>query len=193
MEELFAKLSGGKAFTKLDLSQAYQQLALDDKSKEYVVINTQNSLFRYTRLPYGISSALGIFQYVIESLLNGIPGVVVYLDNIHMTGATSEAYLQALEEVLNWLQWSGMLVNREKCKFLAPSVKYLGHWIDVDGLQPIQEKVKAIKDAPPPKNVHELKSYLGLLTYCSWFLQNISTILAPVYHLLRKDVTWPCK
>ena len=82
----------------------------------------------------------------------------MYVDDILVTGATSKAYLQALEEVLNRLQRSGMLVNRKKCKFLAPSVDYLGHRIDADGLHPLQEKVKAIKDAPPPKNVHELKS-----------------------------------
>jgi hypothetical protein len=59
-EDLFAKLAGGKKFTKLDLSQAYQQLPLDKESKQYVVINTHKGLFRYTRLPYGISSAPGI-------------------------------------------------------------------------------------------------------------------------------------
>ena len=69
VEDLFATLSGGKTFTKLDFSQAYQQLPLDEESKSYVVINTYNGLFQYTRLPYGVSSAPGIFQWVMESLL----------------------------------------------------------------------------------------------------------------------------
>jgi hypothetical protein len=74
-EDLFAKLAGGKKFTKLDLSQAYQQLPLDKESKQYVVINTHKGLFQYTRLPYGISSAPG---RTMENLLKGIPGVEVY-------------------------------------------------------------------------------------------------------------------
>ena len=86
VEDLFAKLAGGQKFTKLDLSQAYQQLPLDEESKQYVVINTHKGLYRYTRLPYGISSAPGIFQRVMENLLRGIPGVIVYLDDILVTG-----------------------------------------------------------------------------------------------------------
>ena len=62
IEGLFARLSNGKYYTKIDLSHAYQQLLLDDGSKKYVVINTHKGLFRYTRLPFGISSAPGIFQ-----------------------------------------------------------------------------------------------------------------------------------
>ena len=71
VEDLFATLNKGKLFMKLDLSQAYQQVLLDDESKQYVVINTHKGLFRYTRLPFGISSAPGIFQRVMESLLHG--------------------------------------------------------------------------------------------------------------------------
>jgi len=61
VDDLYAKLQGGKFFTKLDLSQAYQQLCFDKESKKYTVINTHKGLFRYTRLPYGISFAPGIF------------------------------------------------------------------------------------------------------------------------------------
>ena len=61
VEDLLSKLAGGKVFTKLDMSQAYQQLKLDETSRPYEVINTHKGLFRYTYLPYGISSAPGIF------------------------------------------------------------------------------------------------------------------------------------
>lgn len=86
IEDLFARLSGGKSFTTLDMSQAYKQLILEEKSRDYVVVHTHKGLFRYTRLPFAISSAPGIFQHVMESLLNGIPGVVVYLDDILISG-----------------------------------------------------------------------------------------------------------
>ena len=164
VEDYFAKLAGGKTFTKLDLSQAYQQLPLDKESKKYVVINIQKGLFRYTRLPYGISSAPGIFQRVMETLLQGIPGVVVYLDDILVTGTTREKHLQALREVLSRIEKAGLLLKKMKCQFMAPAVTYLGHRIDAEGLHPLAEKVRAIEEAPPPHNVQELKSYLGLLT-----------------------------
>ena len=69
VEDLFATLAGGRVFSKVNLSQAYQQLLLDEESKKLMVINTQKGLFRYTRLPFGISSAPGIFQRAMESVL----------------------------------------------------------------------------------------------------------------------------
>ena len=66
---------------------------------------------------------------------------------------------------------------KSKCRFLAPSVIHLGHMID-----PLKEK---FQDVPSPKNVSELKSYLGLLKYYSKFLPNMAEVLAPLYKLLR--------
>ena len=78
IDDLFATLAEGKSFTKLDMSHAYQQVLLDDESKQYVTINTHKGLFRYNRLPFGVSSAPAIFQRTMDSLLQGIPNVAVY-------------------------------------------------------------------------------------------------------------------
>ena len=190
VDDLFAKLSQGKFFSKLDLSHAYQQLPLDEESKQYVVINTHKGLFRYTRLPFGISSAPAIFQRVIESLLQGIDGVVTYLDDILIAGDTEQKHLEALDEVLTRLGNAGLRVKYKKCEFMRTSVTYLGHKIDGAGLHPLQNKVQAIKDAPTPQSVPELKSYLGMLTYYGKFIPNLASALYPLYHLLKKDVPW---
>ena len=190
IEDLFAKLTGGQRFTKLDMSQAYQQLELDEDSKQYVVINTHRGLFRYNRLPYGISSAPGIFQRTMENLLQGVPHTVVYLDDILITGRTEEEHLRNLAEVLKRLREAGLKLKRNKCFFLAKSVVYLGHTIDADGLHPTPDKLQAVQDAPQPTNVSELKSYIGILSYYGKFLPNLATTLAPLYTLLHKDVPW---
>ena len=75
--DLFTKLVGGQKFTKLDLSQAYQQMRLSDESKKYLTVNTTKGLFQPTRLPYGVKSAPGIFQREIENRLPRVPGTVV--------------------------------------------------------------------------------------------------------------------
>ena len=177
VEDLFANLSGGRTFTKIDLSQAYQQIPLEEESQKYVVINTHKGLFKYTRLPFGVSSAPVIFQRVMEGLLQGIPRVVVYLDDILNTGTTDKEHIQALNDVLTRLEKVGLRVKKEKCAFMVKSIKYLGYRIDSEGLHPLKEKVSAITEAPAPKNVAELKAYLGLLTYYSKFLPNRSTLL----------------
>ena len=72
---------------------------------------------------------------------------MVYLDDILFTGNTEEMHLRALEEVLSRLERAGLKVKQSKCKFMQPSVTYLGHVIDADGLRPLSERVRAIKDA----------------------------------------------
>ena len=190
VEDLFTRLKKGKYFSKLDLSQAYQQVLLQEDSKNLVVINTHRGLFRYTRLPFGISSAPGIFQRVIESLLKGIDGVVAYMDDILITGNSEENHLKALDEVLSRLDKAGLRVKQAKCEFMRESVTYLGHRIDADGLHPLPDRVRAIQEAPTPTSVQTLKSYLGMLTYYNKFLPSPSTVLRPLHYLLRKDVCY---
>ena len=122
IEDLFASLAGGKTFLKLDLSHAYLQIALDETSQRYVTINTHKGLFRYTRLPFGIALAPSIFQRVMETLLQGIPRVSMYLDNILVTGASEQEHLANLAQVLQRLEAAGMRLKRSKCAFLLPSV-----------------------------------------------------------------------
>ena len=190
VEDLFSLLTGGIAFTKLDMSQAYQQLELDEQSKEVVTINTHKGLFSYQRLPFGVSSAPGIFQRTMETLLQGIPRVLVYLDDILVTGTSTEEHMSNLKVVLSRLQEAGLRLRKDKCEFMVPAVQYLGHVIDASGLHPSAAKLEAVRDAPTPQNVTELKAYLGLLSYYSKFLPNMATTLAPLYHLLRKNVKW---
>ena len=97
IEDLFASLSGGKQFSKLDLAHAYQQILLDDESRKFVVINTHKGLYHYNCLPFGIASAPAIFQRTMEGILQGIDHVTVYLDDILITGTSHADHLKNLE------------------------------------------------------------------------------------------------
>ena len=156
IEELFASFAGGKTFSKLDLSHAYLQVPLDETSRRLVTINTHKGLFEYQRLPFGIASAPSIFQRVMENLLKGIPRVCIYLDDILVTGSTEEEHLSNLAQVLERLGMAGIRLKREKCAFMLDSVSYLGHVISSEGLRTGDLKVKAIVDAPDPKDLSEL-------------------------------------
>ncbi|XP_041475767.1 uncharacterized protein K02A2.6-like [Lytechinus variegatus] len=190
VEELFARLANGKKFTKLDLSHAYQQLVLSEKSREFVTINTHRGLFRYKRLPFGVSTAPSVFQRTMESLLAGIPGVAVYLDDLLITGESTDAHMKNLRAVLDVLLKAGLRLKKEKCVFLKEEVDYLGHTITEKGLRPTGDKVQAITNAPEPKSVKELRSFLGLLNYYGKFLPDLASNLEPLHRLLRKDARW---
>ena len=90
-------IAGGVSFTKLDLSHAYQQIVLDELSRELVTINTHRGLYRYMRLPFGVSPPPALFQRVMEDLFRGIPNVFMYLNDL---GKSEEEHLKTLQAVL---------------------------------------------------------------------------------------------
>ena len=91
-----------------------------------------------------------------EGLLQGIPYVFIYLDDILITGTSDEEHLATLDKVLSHLEEVGLRLKCNKCAFMLPSVEYLGHKISAEGLQPTGEKVQAVNEAPPPNNVSQL-------------------------------------
>ena len=193
INDIFASLAGGQLFTKSDLSQAYQQVALDETSQKYVVINTHLGLFKYKHLPFGVASGPAIFHTVMDTLLQDIPMTVVYLDNILVKGRCLEEHLQNLEMVLQRLANSGLRLKLAKCTFLQKEISYLGHTINSQGLAPDKKKVMAIQAAPEPKNVTELRSFLGMITYYGRFLLKLASRLAPLCQLLPQNVRWQWK
>ena len=147
-------------------------------------------MYAAKRLVYGISSAPALFQRLMETTLAGIPHVAVFLDDICITGSTDQEHLKNLDEVLKRLEEVGLQVNVEKCTWMAPSVTYLGYKVGKSGIEPTAEKTRAVREAPEPTDVTQLKSYLGLLLYYNRFLDAVATVAAPLYALLKKGVPW---
>ena len=188
-EEVFSKMAGGQKFSKIDLKCAYQQMLLDEKSQELVTISTLKGLFRYTRLPFGISSSPAIWQRFMEQALAGLEFTCAIMDDILISGRNDAEHLQNLEHVLQRLQKYGLRVKPEKCMFMQDRVEYMGRRISAQGIQPTDEKVKAIKDAPQPQNITELRSFLGMVNFQALFVPHLSTIIHPLHDLLC-DKPW---
>lgn len=141
-------------------------------------------------MPEGISPAPADVQRKMDECLAGIDGVIAYLDNIYVTGPTPEAHMKNLEKACERLQECGLRVNIEKCKFMQEKLEILGFVID-KGLHKSKSKVDAMVNAPQPKNVKELESFLGLVTFYARFLENHSERLKPLYDLANaKDFVW---
>ena len=85
---------------------------------------------------------------------------------------------------------SGIRLKRNKCEFLAGNVVFCGHKIDDQWIHPVESQIKAIQETPCPHNTTELQSYLGLLNFYGKFIKNPSSLLAPLDHLLSKDIKW---
>ena len=184
-QDLFATLSGGKYFTTLDLKNAYQQMIVDEDSRKYLTVNMSKGLFQYTRLPYGVASAPSIFQNAMDQILQGLEGVICYLDDILISGKDEAQHLERLDAVLSRLEKCGLKLKKAKCQFMTTEVVYLGHVITEQGIAATPMKVSAIVDAPQPRNVTELRSFLGMLNYYAKFIPDLATLIHPLNELLQ--------
>ena len=137
-----------------------------------------------------MASAPALFQKLMDTVLQGIPGVICYINDILLSSADESTHMATLEAVLARLQQHGFRLRKDKCKFLTPAVDYLGHIVNAEGVQATPEKVEAICQAPAPTNVTELHSLLGLVNYYGRFVPNLATILHPLNSLLKTDVKW---
>lgn len=155
-------------------------MGVEEYSKQYRTINTPTCLFRYNSLVFGIASAPAIFQRAIETILQGIAGVLVYRDDILVIEKkTDDEHQQSLTTVLRQLEAYGLHVKLRKCSFV--SMTYLGRTT-------VQHKVQAVKDAPSTKNVPELRLFIGSVNNYSAFSSNLSTKLDTINNLLKSDV-----
>ena len=177
-------------FSVTDLRHAYLQMEVEEQSRPFLTINTTHGLYQYQCLPYGVASAPAIRQRAMDQILQGIPGVFCYLDDIIVTGSTLKEHLERLATVLKRLEEYGLKAKREKCKFFRSSLEYLGHVISAEGLHQSPKKVKAITEMPKPQDVTQLRAFLGMVQYYSKFLPDLATHLAPLHRLLQKKVKW---
>ena len=193
LDNMLYKLAEGTKFSKLDLSQAYLQLSLDDETSEMCSLNTPFGLFRMNRLPYGVSSSPAIFQRTMENLLKEVKNVVVFIDDILAFGKNQEEHDDTVRQVLQKLSDAGLVLKKDKCKWNVDSVVFLGHEVSKEGIKPLQTKIEAIQKMRAPSNVSELKTMLGMVNYYNKFLPNAASVLEPLHYLLRKDVQWEWK
>lgn len=98
-----------------------------------------------------------------ENLLHDIPNVVVYINDILMSGATEDEYLKKLDQVLEKFEQAGLRLKQCKCELLTSSVVYLGNRIDQHGLHPTKQRIRTVQKASEPRNLSELKSFVGFL------------------------------
>lgn len=188
-EDLIRRLGGGHGYTKLDLADAYNQITLGPESQRKLALSTHRGVLLQMRLPFGISSAPGYFQEIMEQLTSDLPGVAVYLDDILVSGASAPEHLANLRRLLQRLSDKGLRCKLEKCRFAQASVEYLGHKLTTDGVEKGM-KADAVKQMPPPSNITELRSFLGSLQFYRKFLPNLSAITTPLNKLLRKGEQW---
>lgn len=187
IEDIFAKMSGGRYFCTLDLHKAYLHMQVDDDGAAMQAISTHKGSYKVKRLMFGVKVAPNVWQRFMDDILRDLEGVSCFFDDIQIQGKTYTELLLRMRVVFERLRKHGLHLNKTKCQFLLHSITYLGHVIDQSGIKPIRSKVEAILETRAPQNVTELRTFLGLINFYQKFLPNLASTLRPLNDLLKKD------
>ena len=179
------ELEGFTFATSLDLNMGYYTIRLDPDASKICTIIFPWGKYSYKRLPMGVAGSPDIFQAKMSELMVALEFVRAYLDDLLViTRASLEDHLEKLRKVLTRLRDAGLKVNADKSKFCAHETEYLGYVLTRNGIKPQTNKVQAILAITPPKNVKELRSFLGMIQYYRDLWARRSDMLAPLTSLV---------
>lgn len=187
------KLRGARYLSTLDLKSGYWQIPLTEESKPLTAFTVPGrGLMQFRVMPFGLHSAAATFQRLMDRVLGPElePNVVVYLDDVIIVSKTFAEHLSQLNMVFARLRAARLKINIDKCKFCVPSLRYLGHVINKNGIQTDPEKVRAIKEWPVPCNIRQIRKFLGLASWYRRFVDNFARVAESLIRLTKKKVRW---
>ena len=179
-------------FTTIDLTSSFWQQELEEESRQYSAFTVpgRGTRYQWSVTPMGLQGSPASFCKLIQYIMRDLPGVLCYIDDLLQHGADLDTHLSTLELVLLRLRKYGMKLNVDKTCFCSQSVQYLGFTLDQHGVSPSQDKLAAIKDAPPPRNHRELRSWVGLVNYFRFLVPSFTTLAGVLTALTKKDSKW---
>lgn len=185
LDETFSALNGSKWFTVLDLKSGYYQIEVAEEDKPKTAFVCPLGFWEFNRMPQGVTNAPSTFQRLMEKCMGDInlKEVLVFLDDLIVFSASLEEHERRLLQVLARLKEYGLKLSPEKCRFFQTSVRYLGHVVSEQGVATDPEKIEAIKTWPCPRNLKELRSFLGFSGYYRRFIKDYSQIAKPLNEL----------
>lgn len=189
IDELLDRLRGATVFSKLDLKSGYHQIRVADADVEKTAFRTRYGQFEFLVMPFGLTNAPATFQSLMNRIYNKYMDkfVLVYLDDILVFSKDEKEHAKHLRLALEVLRKHKLYCALKKCEFYKTSIEFLGHVISGDGISVDSKKIAAIQGWPTPKNIKELRAFLGLANYYRRFIRNFSQIAAPLTRLTKKD------
>lgn len=184
IEDLKSMLKEATIFTKLDLKSAYHHMRLSEKAKTMTAFWAPDGVYRFTRLPFGVNCAPEIFQNVMQSLLQGIPNTMVYLDDILVYAKDKDQLDKTTAAVKEMLRNNNLTLNNEKCEYDKDELLFLGHRVSAKGLAMDERKLESVMSFRAPQTTTELRSFIGLATYLRAFVPNFAEVAKPLMTLM---------
>ena len=192
IDDILDRLGESRYFTTLDLKSGYWQVKVHPSSCEKTAFITNEGLYEFRVMPFGLMNAPTVFQRLMRRVLEGVDSskqfVSVYLDDVLIYSKAIEEHLVHLSQVLSRMKEVGLKLNPKKYHFTCNQVTYLGHTITPSGLKPNSDHLMAVENFPVPKDIKSLKQFLGLSSFYRRFVRNFAKIAEPLHRLTRKDI-----
>ena len=192
MDELFDRVHGARYFSLLDLRTGFHQIRIADGDAEKTAFRTRYGSYEYLVLPMGLCNAPSTFMQLMNETFRDMldKSVLAFLDDILVFSRTKQEHIQHLREVLMRLRAQKLYAKLSKCEFARDEVQFLGYRIGAKGLAVSPDKVDAVRAWPTPKNVHDVRAFLGLAGFYRRFVKNFSGIALPITELTKSDRAW---
>ena len=191
IQELLSKLNNCKFVSSLDLCSGYYHISLTEEAKKKTAFVMADRKYQWNIVPFSLANAISTFQYLMFKVLTGLSQFAfTYLDDVLIFSKSCEEHLQHLNTVFLKFKEAGLKIKLSKCQFFKTQLHYLGHKISANGLEPLPEKLKVIKNLAPTKNMNEAHQILGLLGYYRSFIPAFADITIPITNLLKKNTPY---
>ncbi|GJZ52252.1 reverse transcriptase domain-containing protein [Tanacetum coccineum] len=187
LDDLLDQLFGAIVFSKIDLRSCYHQIRIRPGDEWKTAFKTKSGLFEWLVMPFGLSNAPSTFMRAMTQIFRPLMEkcVVVYFDDILVYSKTHEEHEQHLKEVFQILRMNKLYANLKKCEFFSDKITFLGYIVTSTGIEVDHEKVEAILNWPVPKNIHDVRSFHGLVSFYHRFIRDFSTLVTPITECLK--------
>ncbi len=191
-EDIMHALSGAQWLSTMDTLSGFTQVLIREEDHPKTTFRTHKGLYQFCRMPFGLRNGPSIFQHVMQTVLAPYLWIftLVYIDDIVVYSKTFEEHVQHDDHVLNAVIEGGVTLSPSKCHFGYHSLMLLGQKVSRLGLSTHKDKVDAIVQLAPPKNISELYTFLGMMVYFSACIPFYAWIAAPLFALLKKGREW---
>ena len=179
-DEIFAHLSKDKFFSKIDLAKGYWQIPVKLEDRQKTAFVTPDGLYQFRTMPFGLVNAPATFSRLMRIVLQGLQHVDNYIDDVLVHTPDWETHLKTLKEVFKRLYEAGLTARPTKCMVGHDRLEFLGHIIGQGRLEPHQDKMDKILQAPRPQTKKQLRSFLGLVGYYRKFIPNFAAVAVPL-------------
>ena len=193
IDEIYAQLRGSKVYSAIDMRSGYFHLGLSEEAKPktaFVPGGPHGAKYEFNRCPFGLSQAPAYFQRLVHEVLKGITFAFGYLDDILIFSPDNKTHLKHLEIVFQRLREADLKLKASKCNFFKRHIQYLGHLVSGEGIEPLPEKLEAVRKMPPPTTPKEVRQFLGLVGYYRKFVPKFADIARPLTNLTKQDVPY---